>query len=164
MATLLATIGIGGAAAGTGLASTLQTVGTVLSMGGSLVAGSAAAANADFQAQQLEQKADLELATATRKAAEEDRQKELVISRARAVGAKSGGGVDYTLLGDLEEEGTYRTLVANWEGEEAARGLRAQAAATRTGGKAKRLGHTITAFDTLVGDIGSSESLLSKYG
>lgn len=158
---ILTTIATGIASAASAAAPALQVGGTVLSTAGALAGGIAAKNAADFEAEQLEKKANTERAVASRKVAEQARQKELVLSRAKTVGATSGGGQDYNLLGDLEEEGTYRQLVALWEGENAAQGLQDQARASRAGGRARRTAGVMTAFDRL---LGGANSLAEKYG
>jgi len=120
-----------------GVGGSLMAAGTVLSGAGAIQQSQAAKASSEFTAKQLEASGTAERAAASLQAGEEAKKKELVISRARAVGAASGGGQDYALLGALEEEGTYRTLFANWQGEEAAKGRQAQADATRADGKSE---------------------------
>lgn len=136
MATLLLTglakLGMGGA---------LAAGGTILSTVGAIQQGKAANAAAQYNAAQLEAAGKAESASAQRKAEEQTRQKELVLSRARAVAAASGGGQDVALMGSIEEEGTLRSLTALWEGDEAAKGRKAQADVARfEGSQAKRAG------------------------
>ena len=170
----LGAAGAGGAAAAKGftLAKALQIGGTALSAGGAIAGGVAGKASAGFQAEQLEARGKSELASSTYRAAEEDRQKRLVVSRARAVGA-SGGGRDFDLEGRIEEEGTYRQLMALWEGEDAMSGLNTQAEAARFGGRqAKRAGGIAAAGIAASGAYtlyenhwkSDLQSLRSKYG
>lgn len=137
--------------AGLTLAKGLAIGGTILSTVGAIQQGNAAQASANYQAQQLDAQAKTERAVAQRQANEERRQKELVISRARAVGAASGGGQDYDLLGDLEEEGEYRAATAMWEGEEAAKGRTNQANAARFEGKQAKKASRFKAAGTILG-------------
>lgn len=148
------------AAAGGNVAAGLQLAGTVLSTGAAVAGGVSAKQTADFNAAQLEEQGKAKLAEGSRLAELEDRNKRLVMSRARAVGATSGGGVDNSLLGAIEEEGTYRTLVAQWEGADAQAGLNNQASAQRTQGRSQRRAGYLTAFDTL---MGGNSSLKEKY-
>ena len=110
-----------------------------------------------------------ENASAQRKAAEETRQKELVLSRARTVAAASGGGQDIALMGSIEEEGTMRSLTALWEGSEAAAGRNAQAAATRfEGSQAKRAGAvkgiaSLAQGASTIADNWPQKSMYEKY-
>lgn len=159
MATLFT--GVMAAVKGASLSQVLALGGSAVSAAGSIQAGKAQAATAEFQAKQLEAQGRAERAAASLEASEEDRQKRLVMSRARAVAATSGGGQDINLLGEIEEEGTLRALNATWEGEEAAKGRKAQAAASRfEGGQYKRAGF-LNATKTL---LGGGASFYEKYG
>lgn len=86
---------------------------------------------ANYEAAQLQSQSVQQFAAAQRQAMEQNRQGELVQSRALAVAAASGGGVtDPTvvrILGGIEGEAAYRASVALYEGEEKARQLRMQA-------------------------------------
>lgn len=122
---------------------------TVVSTVGTLVAGeqeaqaykaSAKVENelAQYRARQLEQNAGQERAASQHKAEQERKQARLVQSRARAVGAASGAvkGTDIEdILAGLAGEGEYNAQSALYEGEEAARGMEAQANAERYSGK-----------------------------
>lgn len=158
MATLMA--GAVAAVKAASFSTILQAVGTGVSAVGSLKAGADAKAASEFNAAQLDASAKAESAASQRKAEEERRQKRLVQSRARAVGAASGGGIDLELAGDLEEEGEYRALTALWEGEEAAKGRRNQAAATRFEGRQSKKAGFLKAGRTILGGGGS---LYEKY-
>ena len=89
---------------------------------------------AEAQAQVLKVQADQqrtaaiqEQAVAQRKAIEAQRKGSIMASRARAVMAASGGGVDEKLVNSLIGEGEYGKDVALYEGDERARNLRNQA-------------------------------------
>lgn len=130
-----------GALAKLGTAGLLQAGGTILGTLGAIQQGNAANAAAQYNAQQLEARGKAENAAAQREAEEQNRQKELMLSRARLVGAASGGGQDIALMGAIEEDGTMKSLNALWEGEEAEKGRKSQAAAERfDGGQAKKAG------------------------
>jgi hypothetical protein len=92
---------------------------------------------AQYRAKQLEQNAGQERAASQHRAEQARKQARLVQSRARAVGA-AGGAVKGTdiedILAGLEAEGDYNVKSALYEGEEAARGMEAQAEAERYGG------------------------------
>ncbi|WP_456389747.1 hypothetical protein [Profundibacter sp.] len=135
--------------------------GTILGAVGAIQQGKAAQASAEYSARQFEAQGKAERASAQRKAINEGKQKDLVMSRARAVGASSGGGLDLELMGDIEEEGTYRSLTALWEGEERAKGRNAQAAAQRASGAAANRAGGIKAFSTI---LSGGSSLMDKYG
>ncbi len=146
---------------GASLSTILSAGGAAVSGIGAIQSGNAQNAAAKYQAAQLEASGKAEQAAAQREAEEQRRQGRLMQSRARAVGAASGGGVDFELAGDIEEDGEYRALTALWEGEEAAKGRRAQASASRFEGKqAKKAGY-LKASKTI---LGGGASLFEKYG
>ena len=125
------------------MATLITTAASAISSIGAIQAGRSQQAASNYQAAQLEAAAKTERAVAQREAMEERRQKDLMISRARAVGAASGGGQDISLLGEIEEDAELRALTAIWQGEEAAKGRKAQAAASRfEGQQLKRAGFT----------------------
>lgn len=152
-------IAIAGSSAMAG-STALMAGGTILGALGAVQQGNASNAAASYEAKQLDAQAMTERASGQRAAIEETRQAELVQSRARAVGAASGGGVDAALAGAIAQEGKYRSLVSMWEGEERAVGREAQAAATRFDGAQQKKAGQINAFTTLL-DGGSS--LFAKY-
>jgi hypothetical protein len=169
---------------GAALSMGMNFAGTALSLMGAgqagdakIAAGDARGAALDYRAAQLDQKAGQELASSQREAVEQRRRQKLVSSRALAVGAAGGGGVDPGLadiLGDLAEEGEFRVLTSLYTGEEKAAGLRMQAGADRfEAGESRRAGRleaqaTKTAawgqalprFATALTD---SKSLFAKY-
>lgn len=146
--------------AGLTLSKVLTIAGTVVSAVGAIQQGKAQQSAADYQAKQLEAKASTDRALAQRQAEEDRRQTELVQSRARAVGAASGGGLDIKLAGDLEEEGEYRALTSLWEGEEAARGREQQAKTLRYEGRLARQTAGLKATKSI---LGGASSLYEKY-
>lgn len=158
MATLMATAAAAVKAASLG--TILSAAGGIVSTVGALAQGSAAKASSEYEAKQLEAQGLAENAAAQREAQEERRQKEIMMSRARAVGAASGGGLDFELAGDIEEEGEYRALTALWEGEEAAKGRKAQAEAARFDGKQAKKASLFKAGKTL---LGTGTSIYEKY-
>lgn len=142
------------------LGTILSGAGTAISTVGAIQAGNANKAAANYQAAQLDAAAKTERASAQRQAQEERRQKELLISRARAVGAASGGGQDYGLIGSIEEDGTLRELTALWQGEEAAKGREQQAASARFDGKQAKKASVFKAATTL---MSGGASLYDRY-
>lgn len=147
---------------GAGLAQTLQMGGTILSGVGSLAAAGAAKTAAQFEARQLEAQAKAEQAASQRESLNERRAARLIQSRARAVSAASGGGVDYELLGDLEAEEELRFQTAIWAGNERAAGTRLRAQGARLDGKSKATAYRFKAGETLLNR--TAESLKEKYG
>lgn len=146
---------------GAGLAKSLEIGGTILGGVGSIAAAGAASSAAAFEARQLEAQSKAEQAAAQREALEERRAARLVQSRARAVSAASGGGVDYELLGDLEEEGELRFQTAIWAGKERAASKRLAAEGARLDGRSRSTAYKLQAGQTLLGGTGS---LMEKYG
>lgn len=143
------------------LAVPLMAVGTLVSAGGTLMAGASANRAAKFEAAQLEARGKAEQAAESRNAAETARLSRIKASRAQAVGAASGGGVDENLLGEIAEEGEYGVLSALYRGEEARKGRVVQAAARRAEGKAAMQNATFKAAGTLIGGGGN---IAAKYG
>lgn len=87
------------------------------------------------QAKQQEAEAKAQQATAQRKAIEERRQSDIAASRARAVMAASGAGVDESLLAGILGTGDYNVKAALYEGDTAAQGLNYQAQLSRYQGQ-----------------------------
>lgn len=140
---------------------TLQAAGTILGAVGAISSGNAANEAAKYEAKVLETQGKNEEAIAGKQAAELRREKRLAQSRARAVGAAFGGGVDNDILGDIEEVGELNALTALWEGQEARIGRNAQAAASRYEGKQLKKAGYLKGLTTLVSGGGS---LYDKYG
>lgn len=138
------------AAAAAKAAPFLQAGGTLLSVGGLVQQGKAQDAATDYNARQLEAQGKAEQAAKIQEAKQANREKELMLSRARAVGAASGGGQDYDLLGDIEEEGAMSELALLWQGEEARKGRNSQAAVSRFEGLNKRRASMFNVGSTLL--------------
>jgi hypothetical protein len=104
--------------------------------------GEAIARLADFKARQLEQNATQQVAVGTHLSEEEQRKSDLIASRAIAVAAASGGGtLDPTvvrILQGVSQEGSLASRTQMYNAEEAARGIRGDAAATRYEGRIQR--------------------------
>lgn len=120
----------------------VSTVGGMASAEGqaqaSIAEGKAARSVAEFEARQLNRQAGQERATSQLAAIEERRKGKLARSRALALAAASGGGTGGSvsdILSDLTAEGDFNAEGALYEGEEAAKGLEAQAKVTKAGGK-----------------------------
>ena len=142
------------------LGQMLAAGGSIVSAVGAVQSGKAQGAISEYQASQLEAQGKADAASASLKAENEAKQKRLVLSRARAVGAASGGGQDIPLLGQIEEEGTLRTLYANWEGQEALKGRQAQAAGQRLEGTQYKKAGFLKGATTL---LGGGASFFEKY-
>jgi len=110
-------------------------IGTGLQAGGDILSGFAqysqgklARSIGRMRRASSDQAAKQVVASAQRVALEDKRQAELIASRAVAVAAAGGGGVNdptvINLLEDIEAEGAYRAAVAMYEGESQADKIR----------------------------------------
>lgn len=143
------------------IAAAASAAGTLLSTAGMYTSARTQEKTADFNAKQIEAKGKAEQAQSTHEAENERRRKELMLSRARAVGAASGGGIDINLMGDIEEEGTLNEKRILWAGNEARQGRFDQGAALRVEGKAKKRAGVFDAGSTL---LSGGKSFLETYG
>lgn len=111
---------------------------------------------ASTDARRLRGMAGQERATAQRAAIEERRRAGLLESRARAVAAKSGGGVSdpsvIDLIGDISAEGEYRALTRMYEGETAAQSLELEAKERKRLARAKSISTILSGASTFAGD------------
>ena len=124
---------------------------------------------AAFQAAQLEQDAKTSIGMGQRAAAEERRQAEIAQSRILALAAASGGGASdptvVNLIARQAQEGAYRANLALYEGDEAARKMRLQAAGITTGAQAESELLKAKAQTTLVkGITGAATSAAETFG
>ncbi len=113
-------------------------------MFGQKKAGDAAEDAGKIKAAELKRRADARRAVGTREAAEEERNAKLAYSRALAVAAASGAGVDdptvVKLFADLQAEGDYRVLARLYTAEDEAQGEDfASEVALREGRASKKL-------------------------
>ena len=108
--------------------------------------GAAAQQAANFRADQLMLKSQEERATASAKAGQTRKQKELALSKLRARAASSGGGVDdptIVALGEgIEKEGELAALTEFYTGEASARSFAMSAIGERMTGNAEMIGAT----------------------
>lgn len=135
--------------------------GTILASNAAAQEGANAQAVSNYQAAELERQGKAEQAIAAKRAAELKRRTRIEQSDARAAGAAFGGGVDYDVIGDLEEFGELDAMTALWEGREAAAGRNAQAQAARFEGQQRKKAADIRARSTL---ISGGASFFEKYG
>lgn len=157
-----------GAVFGPGLAAVgavVGLIGTAVSAMGTIAAGQAQSAAADYQAQQLERKAAEERAASQREAFTKKQEVDLVQSRIQAGAAASGlGTLDPTiqdLAGDTEVQGQMNQKMVRYGGEQRRAGLLDQASAARATGKAEEQGSIFGAVGTM---IGGASSFFTKYG
>lgn len=84
----------------------------------------AQSAQLKWQAKQMKRNAKALLAEGYREAALEHKKGDKLRSRATAVMAAQGGGMDTERLADIEQQTDYNALAALYEGESAARSMR----------------------------------------
>jgi hypothetical protein len=153
----------------------LDVFGKLYGAWGDLSDGMDARKSAEFQAAQLRQNAGQVKAASQRDAYSTQQQAELVASRALAVAAAGGGGASdptvVKIMAGIAEEGSYRTAVALYQGEEKARALLNQADAVEYSGKlAQRsgvkgaIGKVIGAGASAIKGVARGQSLYEKYG
>lgn len=135
-----------------GAASAVSAVGTI-------AAGNAQQAGAEFQAKQLEQQAAEEKAASQREAARVKKERDFILSRQQVVASASNlGALDETvqdLAGDVIQEGEFQEAMVRYGGDQRAKGRRMQAAAARLEGKAAKTGSMFSAAGTILGGLGS---------
>lgn len=158
-----------------GAGSLIQAFGNVEAGRTARAAGEMAKMRADFVAWQAEEQGKTVIAAGQRQALEEKRKADLLVSRAKAIAASSGGGVSdptiVNLLARTKGEGVYRASVALYEGEAKARQLRFQAAAARLSGSeavveglSSQMGHTLAATGDILRGGAKVYSLYARYG
>lgn len=156
---LLATAASGVASGGFG--SALFLAGTGLQAVSQFQQGRAASEALEFEARQREQQAIAEEAAAQQEAIEERRQARFLASRARAVGAASGGGVDLENEAEIAGEGERRAGLALWGGSERARDQRNRAQTNRFEAQQRRRAGTIGAVRTI---LSGGTTFYERYG
>ena len=142
----------------------MKVASTVLATVAPLYAGQQEQKSAYDEAQQLLQRARLRRAEATRAYTEELRQGRLTKSRAIALAAASGGGVDdptvQNVISNLDTDARYRALMALYSGAGDALGLENAARKRMSEGRASaRAGLLGAAKNALTGYVGFK----SKY-
>lgn len=161
------------------LPAALTVFGSIMGAEGSSSAGNAARVAAasqksadDFQADQLDQNAGQQIAASQRVALEAKRQATFVKGRQLAIAAASGAGAsDPTIINIIaatEGENAVQQAMALYQGEEAARQMRLQAAGLRVSGQnaviagdAKATAARYSAAGSLITGAGS---LFARYG
>mgnify|MGYP001570328437 CR=1 FL=1 len=132
----------------------MNVLGTALQSGGEKQAGRDEKAAADFQAAQLRVNAGQAVAASQIDAANETRKSKLLQSRALALAAASGGGaVDPSvmkIISGLAGEGKLASLTQLYAGDERARAMNSQAAATEYEGVLKKKAYDTKARGTIL--------------
>lgn len=142
------------------IAAGASILGTGASVVGGIAAGQQAKSDADFQAMQLERKANEEKAAAQREASDKRQEGLLVQSRQQALAAASGGGAGTDaptiakIMSDTAGKTEYNANSVMYGGNERAAGFLDQAAATRASGKAAYQGSLLGAFGSAASGIG----------
>lgn len=139
-------------------------VSTAIQAASTLAQGSAAKEMYNYQANQINQQAGQQRATAQRQAMEQQRAGAYAASRAQAVAANSGAGASDTTVANVEEnlagQTEYNRLSALFTGEERARGLQQQASTDVYSGQQAQTASRYKAIGTLAQ---GGETLFSKY-
>ena len=176
------------AALGT-IAALATIAGTVVTAAGTIASGNAQAKMAqqqgidrqqaaEFEARQLDIRANEERAAGQVEAKQHRRNKNLALSRLQALSASSGfSATDPTSLAiaeEIETYGEYQAGLANYKGEATQRNLRERAGAARFSGasasragyaeaSAARTGSYYSAGGTILGGISSAASTYNKF-
>lgn len=130
-----------------------QLIGTGAAAAGTIYSGLRGKANADFEAKQMRKKADDELAIGQRNATQARREKESLLSKARATAAGSGTDVSdpgiVSIMSGIEQQGEYNALSAMYNAELAKTGLYAQAKQRKSEGTGDFIGSLFDAGSTI---------------
>ena len=142
-----------------------KVVGTLLSAKSDRDIGISVNRLAKYRAAQQEQNAGQQIAESTVAAQEQQRKSDLIASRAIAVAAASGGGVlDPTVVKILQGvagEGALATATELYNGQEVARGMRADANATRFEGRQYKKAYAAKSRTTLLSGL---DSIANTWG
>lgn len=137
----------------------LGLAGSAISAFGTIAAGNAQAAAAEYQAKQADINASQENAAAQRKAeAEKIKTTRFISSQKAAAGVSGGTTADpstTTQMGLAQQEGSFRQLATLYEGKEKARQWETQAQADRIEAENAKQAAMIGAAGTLVGGVSS---------
>lgn len=149
-----------------GLATTA--IGTGASIYGLNQEGAAKAEAGEFIRDQYFSRAEHQRAASQREAAEQLRQARLVESRARAVAAGTGGGVDDPtvdrILRGIEAEGAYRAMTVLYEGEQQAVDSEVRGVLAKGQGDAAKHAFRAEAANTVVSAMGSMQDGIQTMG
>jgi hypothetical protein len=151
-----------------GAAAELSILGGALQAAGSLQQGMDTQQAKQYQADQLRQNGGQAQASAQRTAADIDRQTSLLVSRALAVAAASGGGAsDPTVVNMIAQDaavGAYRKAVALYNGDEANRASQMKADSLEYEGKSAKVGGLLASGTSLLSGASKAASLYQKFG
>lgn len=148
------------------MAGALAVIGTIASIGGTVLSavgaiqqGKYQQATAEAQAKAEERRAQEEQAGAQREAIRRGREARYVLSRQLAVSASSGGSASdstvLNLMANTAREGDYQSQSAVYEGTMRGQGLQYQAGIDRMAGQQARTAGYINAGSSILGGIAS---------
>lgn len=136
-----------------GISAVMGVLGGVLSGVGSIYSGVQANAAAKFEAKQMKIKGDAEFAKSQRDAMQHRKEKELVLSRQRAIAASSGGGTGdpsiEAIMSKTEQAGEYNAMMDMYNGVTARNDLYRGAAVKKKEGKSALFGGFLNAGSTI---------------
>lgn len=148
-----------------GIAPILAIAGTVVSAVGTIAAGNAQKAAADFQAKQADARAAEERAASQRDAMEVNHKTDLVLSRQQALAAGSGFNAlspdIANLAGETAGRGAYQAEMTRYGGDVRGQDYNLRAAGLRMTGQADQTAGYIGAAGTI---LQGGASWFSKYG
>lgn len=146
----------------------LSAASTLFSASGAKKQGKAAQAQAEYDAQQMEQQAQASRAEGTRVAYEDRRQGRIVESNARAAMAAGGGSASdagsLEMLGKIGAESQYNSLVSLFKGESQAQDYNRQADTRRYEGALAKKNADDKALSTILSGASSIYSGFSGFG
>jgi len=148
------------------LSLAVTTIGTGVTAMGTIAAGKAAQASANYQAQLMEKKGKEEQALGQRQALQQKKKTKIAKSALQARAAASGFQEDPNDGAEIAEYGTLQQQMAAWGGRSKRQGLEESAAAARMSGQAAASGAKAEAFGTILGGVGSAmfDAYSSPYG
>lgn len=155
--------------------SAIEAGGKILSAQGAIESGDEAKRAAEFEAEQLRYNAGQAQAAAQRQAFDTDRQTRMVMSRALAVAAASGGGASdptvVNIIAQTAAEGAYRKAVDLYQGDDRARAMLAAAhakeiegASAQSASRKAALGQGFGAITSLLKGSERNASLYQRFG
>jgi hypothetical protein len=167
LGTLGSSISGGLASAGASLGGVAGTLGTALTVGSTVYSGIRANQNAKAEAKGLKKQGDDQYAIAQREAMKHRKERDLVISRQRAVAAASGGSTgDATvqaIMGRTDAEGEYNAMIDMYNGATSRADLYGAAKSKVKEGKSALLGSFIDAGTTIYGDVSKRRRMNAAY-
>lgn len=141
--------------------SGFELIGALVSAAGTVASGVAEKNASEFEAQQLDMKANEENAAAQREAAQATKEADIAMSRQQALAASSGAGAGsdaptiIKLMSDVAGQGELNQQSILYGGQQRASGLIDQAKGRRMSGKASLLGSAFGAFGQAAKGFGS---------